>query len=166
MPAKFSLKDIEDLDTARKQIRQIGDEAIQRKQVSFAAKKAGRSTLRAMKTNLASVPVDRSAELTNLLGAKTIPPKYGGKENPGAWIGLKSRNRFTIKTQRGSFLSIYIIEYGTEQREQTTTGRVTGAVPAYAPLRKAMQFGIPGSEARFRDEIVNKVKRYIKKKGK
>lgn len=31
----------------------------------------------------------------------------------------------------------YLIEYGTKPRQQKATGRFTGSMPAYAPLRKA-----------------------------
>jgi hypothetical protein len=31
----------------------------------------------------------------------------------------------------------FLLEYGTKPRQQETTGRFTGSMPAYAPLRKA-----------------------------
>lgn len=144
---------------ARRKLKDIGDNALRERTIVSAAKKNSKQVLRDMKGNLQPI----APELTRVLGQKKIPRKFGGAEWPGAWTGVKNKSDFTIQTTDGTPLSIYWVEYGTEERTQKTTGRGTGKFPEYAPTRNAINSNSMSVRRGFHSELIAEINRRIKR---
>jgi len=157
---------VKGIDEARRKLRDLRDNAVTERVIVSAAKKEAEPVLSAMQSNL-STTVDRAEELSSKLGVKKIPRGLGGADAPGALVGLKKKSDFTIDTSEkdedNKALNIYWIEYGTEKRRQTSTGRSTGKFPAFSPLRDAIRSYRDGAESNFKGNIVDAVNRRIKR---
>jgi len=134
MPAKTKAK-VEGIDDVKKRLKDVQRNSYRKTFIVSAAKKAGKPMANEMKANMRAVPVSRTRDLAKLLGTKKIPKKYSGDEFPGAFVGLKNGNKFTVKASAGKkvskeedmdgVLNVYWIEFGTGSRDGH------GQLPAY-----------------------------------
>jgi len=160
MPAKTKTR-VEGIQDVKKRLKDVKRNSYRKSTIVSAAKKSGDPMVREMKKNLASVPVDRSRALVKLIGKKRISRKYDGDNFPGAFIGLKDKNKFTQPASGGA-LNIYWIEFGTDQRK-TKSGRETGKMQAHAPLRKAIKATVRPANRSFVNKLIEAVNDRINK---
>ncbi|AFH22601.1 hypothetical protein OSG_eHP30_00230 [environmental Halophage eHP-30] len=166
MPAKTKAK-VEGIDDVKKRLKDVKRNSYRKTFIVGAAKKAGKPMANEMKANMRAVPVSRTRDLAKLLGTKQISKKYSGDEFPGAFVGLKNGNKFTVKASAGKkvskeedmdgVLNVYWIEFGTGSRDGH------GQLPAYSPLRNAIKSTIRGSNRNFVQRLIERVNDQIKK---
>jgi hypothetical protein len=166
MPAKTKAR-VEGIDDVKKRLKNVRRDSYRKNTIVSAAKKSGKPMASAMKANMKAVPVERTRELAKLLGSVKIPKQYSGDEFPGAFIGLKEKNNFTVAASEGKnvdnpedmtgALNVYWIEYGTKER----SGR--GSLPAYSPIRKAIKGTVRSANRNFVNQLIDKVNDQIKK---
>lgn len=150
---------------AIKKLQNIKDNSLRVRTIVSAAKSASKRVERDMKMNMASVDVEGSERFNEKIGRKKIPKSYGGDEWPGAWIGLKKKNDFTLKTSSGGALSIYWIEYGTDRRHNTI--RDVGSFPksgtGFAPMRNAIKNNVGPTRGAFSNSLIKAINNRVKR---
>jgi len=166
MPAKTKAR-VEGIDDVKKRLKNVKRNSYRKSAIVSSAKKSGKPMVSTMKANMKAVPVDRTRDLARLLGSKQIPKAYSGDEFPGAFIGLKNGNKFTVKASAGKkvskeedmegVLNVYWIEYGTGSRDGH------GQLPAYSPIRRAISSTIRPANRDFVNKLIEKVNDQIQK---
>jgi len=154
--------EVKNIREVRKRMKRVADDALRERVVVSSAKRSARPGLRSAQMNIKN-SVEGAGELASKMAIKKIPRRAGGREAPGAFIGLQNKNDFTIETRRGQALSLYWVEFGTNRRTQDSTGRDTGSFPAFSPVRSALRSNRSGMQRDFQNQVITSVNRQIKK---
>jgi len=163
---------VKGIGEARRKLKKVGRNAVQERTIVSAAKKAGSPTLSKMKANV--IRSERNAVLlSRKLGIKKIPSKYGGRDFPGAFVGVMGTapkfwttyaNKKSSNQSENTVLNLFWIEYGTEKRK-TDTGRSTGRYEPRqkAPMRRALSSTYKTAFGAFRGKIVQAVNNRVRR---
>lgn len=160
MPGKKAVE-VKGEREAIKKLQNIKKNALRNRTIVSAAKSSGDSTLRDMQAGI-SQAISNGNELANLLGKKKIPKSYGGEEWPGAWIGIKKKSEYTVPASGGA-VSIYWVEFGTDERHNDRSGRYVGRMKEKAPLRNAIKSNSSGARSSFSNELIRAINRRVKR---